>query len=152
MPIHAPPSPFSKIKFNLKSDRVNLVASARVLLSVCFIYPMCPSDTIKTGTGKVDPVRKFKCTTAATFEGYRCESGITVITRKLILIKNGLWTCWYFLCLSDFYAKWILQTQYFLISLGARLKSIIKNIKGNVYVFLINPQFNSLQYPLSDQN
>ena len=28
--------PFSKTKFNLKSDRVNLVAQ----LSVCFIYPM----------------------------------------------------------------------------------------------------------------
>ena len=32
--------PFSKSKFNLKSNRVNLVASAIVLLSVFFIYPM----------------------------------------------------------------------------------------------------------------
>ena len=32
--------PFSKSKLNLKSDRVNLVAPALVLLSVCFIYPM----------------------------------------------------------------------------------------------------------------
>jgi len=31
---------FSKSKFNLKSDRVNLVAQRLVLLSVCFIYPM----------------------------------------------------------------------------------------------------------------
>ena len=30
--------PFSKSKFNLKSDRVNLVAPAST--SVCFIYPM----------------------------------------------------------------------------------------------------------------
>ena len=35
-----------------------------VLLSVCFIYPMS-GDTVQTGTGKVDPARKFKCTTAA---------------------------------------------------------------------------------------
>ena len=37
------PWPFSKSKFNLKSDRVNLVAPAShglVLLSVCLIYPM----------------------------------------------------------------------------------------------------------------
>ena len=32
--------PFSKSKFNLKSNRVNLVASAIVLLSVFFIYPI----------------------------------------------------------------------------------------------------------------
>jgi len=25
----------------------------------------CPGDTVQTGTGKVDPARKFKCTTAA---------------------------------------------------------------------------------------
>ena len=24
-----------------------------------------PGDTVQTGTGKVDPARKFKCTTAA---------------------------------------------------------------------------------------
>ena len=46
---------FSKSKFNLKSDHVNLV----------LLFTQCPGDTIKTGTGKVDPARKFKCTTAA---------------------------------------------------------------------------------------
>ena len=25
----------------------------------------CPGDTVQTGTGKVDPARKFKCTMAA---------------------------------------------------------------------------------------
>ena len=35
-----------------------------VLLSVCLIYP-CPGETAQTGTGKVDPAQKFKCTTAA---------------------------------------------------------------------------------------
>ena len=34
-----------------------------VLLIVCFIYPM--SGRVQTGTGKVDPARKLKCTTAA---------------------------------------------------------------------------------------
>ena len=37
---HGHPWPVGKSKFNLKSDRVNLVAPALVLLSVCFIYPM----------------------------------------------------------------------------------------------------------------
>ena len=27
------------------------------------IEQMCPGDTVQTGTGKVDPARKFKCTT-----------------------------------------------------------------------------------------
>ena len=26
---------------------------------------MSPGDTVQTGTGKADPARKFKCTTAA---------------------------------------------------------------------------------------
>ena len=56
------PWPFSKSKFNLKSDRVNLVAPASPI-SVCFIYPM--SGRYSTAeTGKVDPARKFKCATA----------------------------------------------------------------------------------------
>ena len=49
-------SPFSKRKFNLKSDRIYIGAPAVVLLSVCFIYPM-------SGTGKVDLA--WKCTTTA---------------------------------------------------------------------------------------
>jgi len=49
------PWSFSKSKFNLKSDRVNLVAPASPI--------ECPGDTIQTG--KVEPAWKFKCTTAA---------------------------------------------------------------------------------------
>ena len=45
------------------SDRVNLFAPL-VLLSVCFIYSMSGRYS-PTGTGRVDPARKFKCTTAA---------------------------------------------------------------------------------------
>ena len=29
------------------------------------LFSQCPGDTVQTGTGKVDPARKFKCTTAA---------------------------------------------------------------------------------------
>ena len=58
------PWPFSKSKFNLMSDRVNLVAPARSSW-VSAIFTQCPVDTVRTGTGKVDPARKFKCTTAA---------------------------------------------------------------------------------------
>ena len=37
-----------------------------VLLSSPFaLFTQCPGDTVQTGPGKVDPVRKFKCTTAA---------------------------------------------------------------------------------------
>ena len=40
-----------------KSDRVNLVAPASPAL-----LTQIPGDTVQTGTGKVDPARKFKCT------------------------------------------------------------------------------------------
>ena len=58
------PWPFSKSKFNLKSDRVNLVAPAMSYL-VSALFTRCPGDTVQTGTGKVDSARKFKYTTAA---------------------------------------------------------------------------------------
>ena len=29
------------------------------------LFTQCPGDTVQTGTGKVDPARKFKCTKAA---------------------------------------------------------------------------------------
>ena len=56
----AHPSPFSKSKFNLKSDRVNLVAPASHI--ECLLYLR---NTVQTGTRKVDRARKFKCTTSA---------------------------------------------------------------------------------------
>ena len=31
-------------------------------------FTQCPGDTVQTGTGKVDPARKFKCTAAARDE------------------------------------------------------------------------------------
>ena len=55
------PWPFSKSKFNLKSDRVNLVAPASPI--ECLLH--LPNVwAIQSGTEKVDPARTFKCTTA----------------------------------------------------------------------------------------
>ncbi len=45
------------------SDPVDLVAPASP--TECLLYLPGPVDTEQTGTGKVDPARKFKCTTAA---------------------------------------------------------------------------------------
>ena len=50
----------SKSKFNLKSDRVNLVAPASPYECLLF-YPMSG----RYSTNWVDPARKFKYTTAA---------------------------------------------------------------------------------------
>ena len=62
--------PFSKSKFNLKSGRVNLVSLAGPI--ECLLYLTTrPGDTVQNGSGKVDPARKFKCTTAAC--GYISE-------------------------------------------------------------------------------
>ena len=41
-----------------------------------------PGDTVQTGTGKVDPARKFKCTTAArALNGVSLEITLTVSLR-----------------------------------------------------------------------
>ena len=47
-------APLVKGNSSIKSDRVNLFAPS---LSI-------ELDTVQTGTGKVDPAWKFKCTTA----------------------------------------------------------------------------------------
>ena len=52
--------PFSKSKFNLKSDRVNLLSYC-----VSALLTQCPGDAVQTGTRKVDQARKFKFSTAA---------------------------------------------------------------------------------------
>ena len=48
-------------KFNLKSDRVDLVALS---YWVPALFNQCPGDTVQTGIGKDDRARKFKCTKA----------------------------------------------------------------------------------------
>ena len=34
------------------------------------LFTQCLGDTVQTGTGNVDPARKFKCTTAARAEHF----------------------------------------------------------------------------------
>ena len=105
---------FSKSKFNIKSDRVNLVAPASHI--ECLLYlptDQSPRDTVQTGTGRVDPARKFKCTTAAriytTYQGrgpsgetfgrsFRKRSDNSVISNSKILIMKIM----FFLTLSVF--------------------------------------------------
>ena len=48
----------------MKSDRVNLVAPASSFKCLALLT-QSPGDTVQTGTRKVDPARKFKCTTTA---------------------------------------------------------------------------------------
>ena len=52
-----PHTPTYESKFNLMSDRVNLVAPASPIVE-CLLY--LPDDTVQTGIGKVDRARKFK--------------------------------------------------------------------------------------------
>ena len=59
--------PSGKSKFNLKSDRVNLVPPASPI-ELSALFTQCPGDTVQTGTGKVDPAWKFICTTVARGE------------------------------------------------------------------------------------
>ena len=56
--------PFSKSKFNPKSDRVNFFAPASPI-EVSALFTQCPGDKVQTWTGQLDPARKFKCTAAA---------------------------------------------------------------------------------------
>ena len=69
--------PCSKSKLNLKSDRVNLVAPASPI--ECLLY--LPS-TVQTGTGQVDPARKFKCTAAAAH-----DSNLSLFIHTLIPVE-----------------------------------------------------------------
>ena len=48
----------------MKSDRINLLTPASPV-DCLLLLTYCPCGTVKAGTGKVDPARKFKCTTAA---------------------------------------------------------------------------------------
>ena len=54
--------PFRKSKFNLTASTL---LHRLVLFSVCFINPMSRRYSTNCRTGKVDPARRFKCTTAA---------------------------------------------------------------------------------------
>jgi len=42
---------------------------------VSALFTQCPGNTVQTGTGKVDPARKFQCTTAARAQLITIYSG-----------------------------------------------------------------------------
>ena len=48
------------------------------------LFTQCPGDTVQTGTGKVDPARKFKCTTAARVDVF--FSRFSGFSLKIILV------------------------------------------------------------------
>ena len=52
------------------------------------LFTQCPGDTVQTGTGKVVPARKFKCTTAARGESYICILLWSVAKIDNLIIKE----------------------------------------------------------------
>ena len=50
-------------------------------------FKICTGDTIQTGTGKVDPARKFKCTTTARDNGWLIEITVKALFQILQTIK-----------------------------------------------------------------
>ena len=87
------PLPLSKSKFNLYEAKSLTVSTLlhRLVLSI-------ELGTVQTGTGKIDPARIFKCTTAARgwkktfflvlhgkyFNWYRCEFGRQFLEWKVL--------------------------------------------------------------------
>ena len=72
-------SPFGKSKFNLYEAQ-NLTASTllhRLVLSI-------ELGTVQTGTGKVDPARKFKCGCPCHFCGVQLEVNRTKLKSKTL--------------------------------------------------------------------
>ena len=64
------------------------------------VIDQCPGDTVHSGTGKVDPVRKFKCTTA--------DRGIRPVWFKQ---KKGEEQMFSVLCLIGLKYRLIFQTK-----------------------------------------
>jgi len=85
--------PSSKSKFNLKSNRVNLVASASAI--ECLLYlPYVPSIQYihRDRNASVDPARKFKCTTSARVRRVHKELKGTVVKSGIALSSwRGTW-------------------------------------------------------------
>ena len=107
------------------------------------LYTQCPGDAVQTGTGKVDPARKFKCTTAARDYQYillslrhnsltlfplpRTWTLFTSITKK-ILNFAGI-------------KAFISQTSYFVTN----VKSVIKRHMQNI-TFFKSSSLSLIQY------
>ena len=56
---------FTLFLVNLSGTSLVKVNSTYKVCPVSAAFTQCPVDTLQTGTGKVDPAREFKCTTAA---------------------------------------------------------------------------------------
>ena len=52
-----PPDPLVKVNSNLSLTPLTVWPASWVFA----LFTQCPGDTVQTGTGKVDPSRKFKC-------------------------------------------------------------------------------------------
>jgi len=61
---------------------------------VSALFTLCPCGTVQTGTEKVDPARKFKCTTAArdsgTKQNFPSIETLNNKTEKNEMINHGL--------------------------------------------------------------
>ena len=77
--------PFSKSKFNLYKA-LSLTVSTMLLWLVLSIE----LGTVQTGTRKVDPARKFKCTTAAHVSSHYLVHGLCSLHAALIPFTENL--------------------------------------------------------------
>ena len=76
------------IKVNSTYEALSLTASTLLHRPV----PLSPGDTVQTGTGKVDPARKIKCTTAyRALASLHKESLEKTLTVPLIKSKGSGW-------------------------------------------------------------
>ena len=89
-----PCTPDSSVKVNSTSTLLHRLD----LLSVCFIYPMSGRYST-TGTRKVDPARKFKCTTAARV------SQKSLLQPGNLLCYPKIW--WIILFYYHYLLKWV---------------------------------------------
>ena len=77
--------------WKIKSDRVKIVALASPI--------ECPGDTVQTGTGKVDPARKFKYTTAACVHVKFTMGPTNALYDQISMcfkLKNDYFQSWFF--------------------------------------------------------
>ena len=63
------------------------------------LFTQCPGDTVQTGTGKVDPARKFKCTTVAR------DLMLALPENELFMGNGSFYTTSTHICCALFYSK-----------------------------------------------
>jgi len=112
--------PFIKIKFNLYEAK-RLTASTLLHRQVLFIE----LGTVQTGTGKVDPARKFKCTTVALakftkwnncfhLQGpARTMQSFTIVYKYSFFSGNPVPSTLYFLIYQEFLFRKFVSKEFF---------------------------------------